>query len=229
MSRPASSRLFLVHGFTQTPAAWDAAAEPLRARGYEVDAVDAPATDLWGAADALAAHGHGAWVGYSMGGRMALHLALAHPHLVGRLVLVSATAGIDDAETRAARVVADEALAQRAEAIGADAFVAEWVAQPMFAGVPPLPRCDDVATITAHLRLAGQGAQASLWSRLGDLTMPVLVVAGARDEKYGALAERLRAAIPHAELEIVADAGHAVPFERPTAFADLVHGWLDAH
>jgi len=211
-----------VHGFTQTPASWGTIADAL-----DAVAVEAPRRPLWEAADELARHGRGAWIGYSMGGRMALHLALAHPDVVERLVLVSATAGIDDPEARAARAASDEELARRAEEIGADAMVAEWVAQPMFAGLPMLPRSDDVATIAAHLRLAGTGRQDALWDRLAELTMPVLVVVGERDAKFTALGKRMAAAIPGAELTVIPDAGHAAPFERPDAFVDVVRRWRD--
>jgi pimeloyl-ACP methyl ester carboxylesterase len=146
MTRSSGDRspTYLVHGFTQTPESWGPVTEALGAT-----AVDAPANTLWDAAGALARHGAGTWIGYSMGGRMALHLALSHPSVVERLVLVSATAGIDDPAAREARIASDEALAARAERIGAEAFVAEWVAQPMFAGLPPLPRTDDLPVMVA--------------------------------------------------------------------------------
>ena len=109
------------------------------------------------------------------------------------------------------------------------AFLDEWLAQPMFAGVPPVARSDDALAMAAHLRMAGTGTQQSLWSRLGELAMPVLVVVGERDEKFRALGERLVAGITGAELAVVGDAGHAVPFERPDAFVDVVRPWLAAH
>jgi 2-succinyl-6-hydroxy-2,4-cyclohexadiene-1-carboxylate synthase len=216
------SPTFLVHGFTQTPASWGPVTDALGAT-----AVDAPASTLWDAAGTLARHGAGTWIGYSMGGRMALHLALSHPNVVERLVLVSATAGIEDRDEREARVASDDALAARAERIGAEAFVAEWVAQPMFAGLPPLVRTDDVPVIVAHLRQAGAGTQEPLWSRLGELAMPVLVVTGERDAKFAALGERLVASIPGAEHVVVSGAGHAVPFERPDEFVAVVRRWLE--
>jgi 2-succinyl-6-hydroxy-2,4-cyclohexadiene-1-carboxylate synthase len=188
-------------------------------------AVDAPVASLWDAADQLAEHGAGTWIGYSMGGRMALHLALAHPDRVEALVLVSATAGIDDSDERRARVASDEALARRAEEIGAASFVDEWLARPLFAGVPPVPRSDDAAAMAGHLRLAGTGTQEPLWDRMGELAMPVLVVAGERDAKFVALGARLATSIPHATLEVVPGAGHAVPFERPDAFVAVVRRW----
>jgi 2-succinyl-6-hydroxy-2,4-cyclohexadiene-1-carboxylate synthase len=223
MTRSSGDRspTYLVHGFTQTPESWGPVTEALGAT-----AVDAPANTLWDAAGALARHGAGTWIGYSMGGRMALHLALSHPSVVERLVLVSATAGIDDPAAREARIASDEALAARAERIGAEAFVAEWVAQPMFAGLPPLPRTDDLPVMVAHLRQSGAGAQQSLWHRLGELSMPVLVVTGGRDQKFGELGDRLTTAIQHAEHVVVEGAGHAVPFERPDEFVDVVRRWL---
>jgi len=218
------SRVVLVHGFTQTPASWGKITAAL-----EAEAVDAPVTDLWTAADELAARGRAVWVGYSMGGRMALHLALAHPEVVCALVLVSATAGIDDDADRTARRASDEGLAERLEAVGADAFLAEWRARPMFAGVPAVDRSHDVATMAAHLRRAGTGTQEPLWGRLGELTMPVLVVVGERDAKFRALGERMVAGITDASLAIVPDAGHAAPFEQPDAFVDAVRLWLAGH
>jgi 2-succinyl-6-hydroxy-2,4-cyclohexadiene-1-carboxylate synthase len=209
------SRLVLLHGFTQTGGSWAT---------VELEAVrpDLPPLPLWDAAAAIAPLGPATFVGYSMGGRIALHLALAHRPAVERLVLVSTTAGIDDADERAARRAADDALADRAEAIGAEAFVREWLAQPMFAGVPPVARSTDAAAMAKALRLAGTGTQEPLWARLGELTMPVLVVAGERDAKYVALAERLVEGLPDADLAVVAGAGHAVPFEQPRQFAALV-------
>lgn len=214
------SRRVLVHGFTQTAVSWGRTTEELGAI-----AVDAPVAPLWDAAAELARHGPATFIGYSMGGRLALHVALAHPDVVTALVLVSATAGIEDDAERAARRASDDALADRAEAIGAAAFVDEWVAQPMFAGVPPVDRCRDVATIAGHLRLAGTGTQEPLWPRLGEITVPVLVVTGARDTRFCALGERLAAGLPDARLVVIEGAGHAVPFERPDAFVAAVRAF----
>ena len=154
-----------------------------------------------------------------MGGRLCLHLAVARPDLVERLVLVSATGGIDDAGERAARRAADEALAATIERDGVDAFLERWVAQPMFAALPD-PGLDDrrrntAAGLASSLRLAGTGTQEPLWDRLPALTMPVLLVAGALDAKFVAAAERMAALLPHATLAVVADAGHTVHLEQP--------------
>jgi 2-succinyl-6-hydroxy-2,4-cyclohexadiene-1-carboxylate synthase len=231
-------RIVLVHGFTQTGASWDAVSAHLATR-YEVVAVDAPGhggsaaidADLVGGATLLGATGGPAtYVGYSMGGRLCLHLALDRPDLIERLVLVSATAGIDDDAARAARRGADEALAERLERDGLDAFLAWWVGQPMFAGLPD-PGLADRRRNTVHglatsLRRAGTGTQQPLWPRLAALDIPVLLVAGAGDPKFVAAAERMAALLPHSTLAVVAGAGHTVHLEQPAAFGDVLDDWL---
>lgn len=234
----AGRRLVLVHGFTQTGRSWDPLAARLAAE-HEVVAVDAPghggsadvrADLVSGAALLGATGGRATYVGYSMGGRLCLHLAVARPDLVERLVLVSATAGIDRAEDRAVRRTADEALARSLERDGLDAFLERWVAQPLFAGLadPDLAdrRRNTVAGLASSLRLAGTGTQEPLWDRLGALSMPVLVVAGADDAKFVAAAVRLAELLPRATLAIVEGAGHTVHLERPDAFSDVLCDWL---
>jgi 2-succinyl-6-hydroxy-2,4-cyclohexadiene-1-carboxylate synthase len=148
-------------------------------------------------------------------------------------VLVSGTAGIDDADGRAARRASDEALADRVERIGVEAFLDEWLSLPLFAGLDATTdgraaRLENTAAgLASSLRLAGTGTQVPLWDRLGSLTMPVLVVAGERDEKFVALAHRLAGAIPGADLAIVGGAGHTVHLEQPDAFLRVVLPWLD--
>jgi 2-succinyl-6-hydroxy-2,4-cyclohexadiene-1-carboxylate synthase len=231
----------LIHGFTQSGPAWDPAADRLVDR-FSVTTVDCPghggssdvAADLWeGAALIGDACGRAAYVGYSMGGRFALHLALARPDLVSSLVLVSATAGIDDAAERAERRRSDEALAARVEGEGVEAFVAWWLSLPLFATLPAGGAAVDsrvgntAAGLASSLRLAGTGTQEPLWDRLGELRMPVLVVAGTLDAAYLARAERLVAGIgTNAALVAVEGSGHSVPLERPVELADAVATWL---
>ncbi len=232
----------LVHGFTQTARAWDVIA-PRLAERYEVVAVDAPGhgdsgavrADLPSAARMLGATGGPAtYVGYSMGGRLCLHLAVAHPDLVRRLVLVSTTAGIEDPTERAARRQSDEALAASIERDGVDAFLDRWLALPLFATLPrDAATLDDrrrnsAGGLASSLRLAGAGAQESLWDRLGELPMPVLVIAGARDARYVAIGRRLAELIPQSAFEVVERAGHAVHLEQPDAFAGVLEAWLTA-
>jgi 2-succinyl-6-hydroxy-2,4-cyclohexadiene-1-carboxylate synthase len=176
--------------------------------------------------------GPATYVGYSMGGRLCLHLAVDRPELVERLVLVSATGGIDDGGERAARRRADDELAARIERDGVDEFLAWWVTQPLFAGLAD-PALDDrrrntASGLASSLRLAGTGTQEPLWPRLRASTMPVLVVAGADDAKFVAAAERLAALLPLATTRIVEGAGHTVHLEQPEAFTALLDEWLAA-
>lgn len=234
-------RLVLVHGFTQTRRSWDPLLAPL-ARRHQVVCVDAPGhglsaryrVGLWEGARLLGEVGGRAfYLGYSMGGRLCLHLALAAPYLVRRLVLVGATAGIEDDAEREVRRRSDEELAATVEREGLDVFLQGWLAGPLFTGLTPeaadvdARRENTVAGLAASLRLAGTGAQEPLWTRLHQLAMPVLVVAGERDERFATLAPRMAAAIGHnARLELVAGAGHAAHLERPDAFLEVVEPFL---
>jgi 2-succinyl-6-hydroxy-2,4-cyclohexadiene-1-carboxylate synthase len=233
-------RIVLLHGFTQTARCWGQLPARLSV-DREVVALDAPghgdspgATDLWHTADLIAATaGRGTYLGYSMGARMALHVALAHPEVMDRLVLVSGTAGLDSEEDRAARRAADGQLADHLEEVGVERFLAEWLAGPLFAGLPRSEwdlaerQRNTAARLATSLRLAGTGTQDPLWDRLGDIGVPVLVVAGADDTKFSRSAERMARGIGRrARLEVVAGAGHTVHRERPEAFGDLLAGWL---
>jgi 2-succinyl-6-hydroxy-2,4-cyclohexadiene-1-carboxylate synthase len=236
-------RLVLVHGFTQTSRSWDPLVADL-AGDHEVVALDAPGHGRAGDVDLDLVEG-GAWlaatggratyVGYSMGGRLCLHAALADPDAVHGLVLISATGGVDDVGEREARRAADEALADRIEAIGVPAFLDEWLAQPLFTGLSPAAqgraeRLDNTAAgLATSLRRAGTGTQEPIWDRLRELSIPTLVVAGALDEKFVALGRRLAETIPAAELAIVDGAGHTVHLEQPVAFLAILRRWLRTH
>ena len=144
--RQRRGRLVLVHGFTQTRLSWSTIARQLTHEGFEVVTTDAPGhgeaadlrVDLPGGAVMLGDTGGWAtYVGYSMGGRLALHLAVARPDLVERLVLVSSTAGIDNGVERAIRQVEDENRATEIERSGVAAFLDKWLASPLFANLPP--------------------------------------------------------------------------------------------
>ncbi len=190
--------------------------------------------DLWRTADLLAETvGKPAmWVGYSMGGRTALHVALSHPDLVEALVLISTSAGIEDEAQRAERRAADEVLAERIEQEGTEPFLASWLSQPLFATLPPERAglqerlANTPAGLASSLRLSGTGAQDPLWGRLPELgtrDRPILLIAGERDRRYCDQAQRMAAAIgPTATVSIVRDAGHACHLEHPGAVAATI-------
>jgi len=235
--------LALLHGFTQTRRSWGPVADGLAATRMVV-LVDAPGhggsgdqrLNLWSAGRELVRTvGPADLVGYSMGARICLHAALAAPGQVHRLVLVGATAGIADPGARAVRQADDEALANSIERGGNRAlpeFFERWLAGPLFRDLSveaadlEARRANTAAGLSAALRLCGTGTQEPLDDRLGQLTMPVLLVAGERDGTFCAEAERLATGIPGASLAVVEGAGHACHLERPDAFLALVEDWL---
>jgi 2-succinyl-6-hydroxy-2,4-cyclohexadiene-1-carboxylate synthase len=233
--------LVLLHGFTQTGRSWQPVAHALAGR-YRAIAPDLPGHGdfasrrpaSFAACDAyLRALTDGRPVtlaGYSMGGRIALHAALSLGGVVERLVLIGASPGIADAGERAARAAEDAALADRIEAIGVEAFVREWGAQALFAGMPrgvaelaDEDRLRNTAPgLAAALRGLGTGVMPPLWERLGELSMPVELVVGERDEKFRAIAERMAAGFSDARVHVIPAAGHAVHLEAPDAIVDVL-------
>lgn len=176
-------------------------------------------------------------LGYSLGARIALRLAVDHPALVARLILESPSAGIADASERARRRAADEALAARLEDRGIAAFVAEWERQPIFASQAALPSvrasrqrairlANRPAGLAASLRGAGQGAMVPLHDRLGAVAAPTLVIAGALDEVGRPRAEAVARGIPGARLAVVEGAGHTPHLEQPARFRRLTLDFL---
>lgn len=246
--------LLLLHGFTGSAATWRPLAErlaPLR-RTIAVDLIghglsDAPAdparysmehclADLLALLDALGL-ARAAVLGYSLGGRVALQLAAAAPERVSALVLESASPGLASATERAARAAADDALATAIERDGLAAFVAGWEQLPLWASQAALPaelrarlRAQRLANrrhgLANSLRGMGTGRQASLWDRLPALATPTLLLAGALDEKYTAIAQAMAAALPCAQLAIIAHAGHAIHLERFDVFTQQVITFL---
>lgn len=244
VSRGVGPNVVAVHGFAQTRDCLGPLAHELGGR-FHLVAPDAPGhggslrhaeAGLAEGADLLVhTGGHAAYVGYSMGGRLCVQAALDHPDRVTALVLIGATAGIDDETERAARQRADAALADRLEAIGLEAFLTEWLALEMFTGLPDWARFEqERRTNTAEglatsLRRAGTGSMHPLWDRLGRVGVPVLLVTGERDERYGRIADRMAAALgPTARHEVIADAGHAAHLEQPERTTELVCSFLEA-
>jgi 2-succinyl-6-hydroxy-2,4-cyclohexadiene-1-carboxylate synthase len=219
----AADDLVLLHGFTQTRASWDGVVRELAGR-YSAFAPDLGAGPWESELDRLEALAppRFALAGYSMGGRLALALALRIPDRVERLVLISASPGLANDGERAARRAADEALAERIEAIGVEAFARAWATQPLFAGQSPevaaAAHADRLrrgaGAHAAQLRGLGTGVMPPLWERLSELTMPVTALVGERDTKFRAIAERM--GFPTV---VAPGAGHAVPLEAPAAVA----------
>ena len=244
-------RLVLLHGFTQGPGSWDGLVAGLDGP-YEIVRVTLPGHGPAGSASAqaripfevaagavadavaeVAGSEPATWIGYSLGGRLALRVALDRSELVDSLALLGATAGIEDARARAARVEIDERLAAGLERKGVEQFIDGWLKQALFsslsasdAGVEER-RMGTVDGLASALRLLGTGAQEPVWERLGEIKVPVLLMAGEHDSKFSAVAFRMAAAIgDNAGISFVPGAGHAAHLERPQSVATILNRFL---
>ncbi len=233
--------IVLLHGFTNTGASWDpviaALGERYRAIAPDIrghgDASEARPVSLEGVIEDVASLTPGEFelVGYSMGGRIALHVALAlGRERVSRLVLISASPGLASPRERDTRRRVDEQLADGIERMDIEQFADRWARTPVLADQPThvatAARADRLrntpAALATALRGLGTGALSPVWDRLPELTMPVMLIVGGRDERFQAVAVRMAGGLPHAEVAIVAGAGHAVHLEKPEEVARLI-------
>jgi 2-succinyl-6-hydroxy-2,4-cyclohexadiene-1-carboxylate synthase len=230
-----ATRVVFVPGFMQRGDAWRRVADRLPER-YPSVLLDHRSHDLEGRLAEIEERGRGAaLVGYSLGGRLALRAALRAPDRYAALVTVGATAGIEAAGERAARRETDEQLAAWIEATPIEQTVALWERQPLFADQSealveaqrPGRLAQDPRELAAVLRTAGQGVLEPVWHQLLTLELPVLAVAGARDEGYSAAARRIADTAPRGRAAIVEHAGHAPQLQRPDEVARLLADFAD--
>jgi 2-succinyl-6-hydroxy-2,4-cyclohexadiene-1-carboxylate synthase len=246
--------LILLHGFTGSGSQWapqiEAYAEHFRTVAVDLlghGRSDAPhdaaryrmercVADLAAVLDAIDIS-RACWLGYSMGARVALTFALSYPQRVEALVLEGGSPGIEDPVSRRERIAQDEALADRIEREGVEAFVDMWMRQPLFASQSRLDpaalaaaraeRCaNSTAGLANTLRGLGTGAQEPLWAGLPMLTAPTLLVVGEEDAKFRAIAAAMMPRIPGAAMTIIPEAGHAAHLENPPAFNACVLRFL---
>jgi len=179
-----------------------------------------------------------ALVGYSMGGRLALYLALLHPERCSRLFLESASPGIEDAAERQMRREADERRASALESDDFEDFLVDWYGQPLFASLSRheglvekaivARRRNDPAELARSLRGMGAGSQPSLWEELAGLRVPALAVAVALDEKYAEISRRMAAHNPGVRTAVIPDAEHGVRLEAPEGYLALLQDFLES-
>jgi len=242
--------LLLLHGFTGSTRAWDDI-RPRLAPEVQVISIDLivhgqsasppdpsrytlewAAQDLASLLDALRLDRVNL-LGYSMGGRVALHFGVHAPERIDHLILESATPGLEDAGERAKRQASDDALANRIEANGMAAFVAEWEQQPLLALASHVSEAvrarqhelrlhNSAVGLANSLRGMGTGRQTPLWSRLGELDLPVHLLVGSSDRRYCAIAERMHTLLPSSDIHVFDAAGHTAHLDQAEAFVHKV-------
>lgn len=246
--------ILLLHGFTGSAASWEVVT-PALSRRFTVIAPDlighgqtetSPNWQRYGidqCADDLAAllnelnisSAH--ILGYSMGGRIALYMALTHPELVRSLILESSSPGITEPDMRQERRNSDEQLAAQIEQNGIEWFVNYWENLPLFSSQKRLTEhvrlrqrsqrlLNNLHGLAYSLRGVGAGVQPSLWDRLQELTCPTLLITGELDTKYCQIASQMMEVIPDGKLEILPDSGHNPHLEASKQFTETVLDFL---
>ena len=238
----------LLHGFLGGPASWDGVVTALpsservlrptlmgHGRGDSGDASGTFDEEVDRLACALEKEHAGTvhLVGYSMGARVALVLALRHPRLVERLTLVSVLPGIADADERRVRARLDDALAAELVSNGLPAFVARWESLPLFESQRELPAelrarhrairlAHDAALLARALTVLTPGRMPVTTPRLGEIGARTLLVAGSRDPKFVAAARSIEPLFVDAHVRILPDTGHDPTLEKPRELASLI-------
>jgi 2-succinyl-6-hydroxy-2,4-cyclohexadiene-1-carboxylate synthase len=227
--------VLFIPGFMQRGDAWRPVAELLPER-YPSTMLDHSEHSFESRIREIEQSGADVLVGYSLGGRLALRAALRSPDSFRAVVLVGATAGIEEGPLRAARAEADEKLASWMEAMPIEDIVGLWERQPLFADQPdalveeqrPGRLSHDPRSLALLLRTAGQGVLEPVWHELRSLELPVLAIAGARDDGYTRAAKRIASTAPNGRVAIVENAGHAAHLQRPDEVAGLISEFLDS-
>lgn len=251
--RPSTSgrRLLFLHGFLGSADEWrpivralgegdaicldlpghgasDGCDRALYSFGGTVTMIDAAVDRLGGDVDLI---------GYSMGGRIALHYAFSRQDRVRSLVLESASPGIEDETERRERIAVDRTRSEQLLHLGLDSFMRGWYRQPLFESLVQRPDLladvldrrgrASAEAVARALEAFSPGRQPSLWPRLAELAPRVTFVAGALDEKYVRIGHEVIRKVPDADLRVVPGAGHNVHLEQPQRFIDILNNHLN--
>ena len=174
-------------------------------------------------------------LGYSMGGRLALYLALHFPQYFSKVVLESASPGLKTATQRTQRVNQDLKLAQQLESTDFELFLTKWYYNPLFASLKKNPQFSELLAkrlqnnpleLARSLRNLSTGLQSSLWEKLPDNKIPMLLLAGELDRKFVEINTEMANLYDRIQLTIVADCGHNIHFENPVQFTNIVRDFL---
>lgn len=231
--------VIFVPGFMQPAEAWSEVAERLPQRYPSVllrhseHEREGRIAEIAAAAERV--EGEAVVCGYSLGGRLALNAAVRAPQRFAAVVVLGAAAGIDEPAARQARVDADAKLAAWMETQPIEKIVEIWERQPLFADQSerlieaqrPGRLSQDPRSLALLLRTAGQGTMEPIWGRLATADVPILALAGARDERYRRASRRIAAEAPQGYAAVIEHAGHAAHLQRPGEFVDALVAFLD--
>ena len=246
--------LLLLHGFTGSSQNWrphtavfsqhlqtltldilghGRSASPANIEPYRMENVATDIIDLFDQLEIEQTH----LLGYSMGGRLALYLALHYPHRFHSLILESASPGLETAVSRNERIDKDNALAKWIEEHGIEAFVNRWEQLPLWNSQQQLidqqrltlrqqRLQNNILGLANSLRGMGTGQQPNLWPKLSTLTLPTLLLAGEFDTKFVGINQKMVAQLPNAKLKMMANAGHTIHLEQPAPYQQTILQFL---
>jgi 2-succinyl-6-hydroxy-2,4-cyclohexadiene-1-carboxylate synthase len=236
--------LLLLHGFTGSPRSWDFLPDqPTQRRfvpalvGHLGSGAGSAVVDFETEVDRLARLSAESdalhVVGYSLGARLALGLALRHPARVSRLTLISGHPGLGSEAERVERRAADARWCELLLSRGSIAFVDAWQAQPLWATQARLDEATlsrkrserlshEPAGLARSLRVTGLAEMPNYREDLAKIRVPLTLCAGALDAKFRSLAEQMAKTVAHAELAIVDGAGHDLLLERPEFITEVI-------
>jgi len=226
--------LTFVHGFMGDPSDWDQVRSELPEYHITTPLIR-PAEDWQSGVRQLVADipARSVIIGYSMGARLALAIALEYPEVCAGLVFASGNPGLDNDFAREQRYAHDCRIAARIESEPRRSFLDYWYSAPVFRSLSEEVRQAEIERKSARdgddwgdiLRSFSVAQQPSYWHRLSELSMPTLAIAGMQDRKYTHIIERMRET-PNIETSVVDNCGHIVHHERPLVFVRLLKSFL---
>ncbi|RCJ24624.1 2-succinyl-6-hydroxy-2,4-cyclohexadiene-1-carboxylate synthase [Nostoc sp. ATCC 43529] len=179
-------------------------------------------------------------VGYSMGGRLALYLALHFPERFFNVVLESASPGLATETEQLERIKRDTQIGKKLTRINTKVafsdFLTNWYNQAIFGYIKNHPQYHQMVEnrlqnnpqeLDKSLRFMGTGCQPNLWSKLAQNTIPMLLLAGEYDEKFIYVNTEIAKVCKFAQLRIIDGAGHNIHFENTLTFVKILREFLN--
>ena len=232
-------KIFCIHGNFQTVKVWQPLEERMKAGFTDLEMItedlyakqfqsfDDWTEDFCGRVEVHANGEKSILLGYSLGGRLALHACLSRPDLWKSAIVVGADPGLESEEEKKLQLHRDRNWAERLKREPLEKLVDEWDAQPVFCGIEnQAPRNlgeMDPDRLSQHVEVFSKGLQQNLAPKLAELkNLPILFVSGEKDQKYLGIGERLAKSSSVINVQVIADAGHRVPWENPESFVQVL-------